>query len=114
MKKLLAWSLFAVILMIGCPFVAVMFAGSAGMAVCFILFFGVNPLFCALCGLSAGKNIRKLWSLPLVTAGLFLMGTWLFFEMKEMAFLIYCVCYFVIGITAMAIGAVINKKNTPV
>ena len=111
MKKLLTWTIFAMILMIGCPWLAVEFAGSAGMAVCFILFFVVNPLFSVVCGVVAGKDIKQLWVLPIITAGLFLTGTWLFFEMGETAFLRYCGCYLIIGFTAMFVSALVNKRK---
>ncbi len=105
MKKLMIWILCAVVLMIGFPWLAVSFAGSAGMAVCFILFFAINPLFAIACGVFAGSNIKKLWALPILVAGLFLLGVWLFFEMGEMAFLWYAGCYLVIGMIAMVLRA---------
>ena len=111
MKKLVNWTILAIILMIGCPWFAVTFAGRAGMAVCFILFFAVNPLFSAVCGVFAGKNINQLWSLPIIAAGLFLAGVWLFFEMGELLFLLYCGCYLTIGIVAMLISSFVNKRK---
>lgn len=102
----------AIFLMIGCPWLAVEFAGSTGMGVCFILFFAVNPLFSAVCGAFAGKNIKQLWALPIITAGLYLAGTWMFFEMGETAFLIYCGCYLIIGIVTMLISAFVNIKRS--
>ena len=96
MKPLIFWSILAMLLMIGCPWLAATFAGSAGMAVCLLLFFGVNPIFSAVCGVFAGKDIKRLWPLPIVVAGLFLAGAWLFFAMGETAFLLYCVCYLMI------------------
>ena len=78
MKKLVGWTTAAVILMIGFPWLAVNFAGDAGMAVCFLLFFAANPLFSAVCGFAASGDIRRLWMLPPMTAGLFLTGTWIF------------------------------------
>ena len=88
----------------------VLFAGSAGMAVCLLLFFAVNPLFSAACGVYAGKNIKRLWFLPVLTAGLFLAGAWIFFDMGEPAFLLYCGCYLLIGIIAMLIRAFLIPK----
>lgn len=111
MKKLITWTMSALILMIGFPWLAVTFAGSAGMAICFILFFAVNPLYAALSGVFAGKNIKQLWSLPIITAGLFLAGAWLFFEMGESAFLLYCGCYLIIGVVAMLISSFVNKRK---
>lgn len=111
MRKLITWTMLAMLLMIGCPWLAVEFAGSAGMAIFFILFFAVNPLFSVVCGAFAGKNIKQLWVLPIIIAGLFLAGSWLFFEMGEIAFLVYCGCYLIIGIIAMLIGAFVNKRK---
>ncbi|MBE6961742.1 MAG: hypothetical protein E7445_04725 [Ruminococcaceae bacterium] len=111
MKKRMAWVISAAVLMIGFPWLAVTFAGSAGMAVCFILFFAVNPLFAAVCGAFAGKDVRQLWILPVITAGLFLAGAWLFFDMGEPAFLLYGGCYFAIGILAMLIRSFVSRQR---
>lgn len=111
MKNLFTWTISALILMIGFPWLAVTFAGSAGMAICFLLFFAINPLFSVMCGAFAGKNIKQLWALPIITAGLFLAGAWLFFEMGETAFLLYCGCYLIIGMIAMLISALMNKRK---
>ena len=111
MKKLIFWMLLILFLMIGCPWLAVEFAGSAGMAVCFILFFAINPVFSAVCGIFAGKNIKQLWILPIITAVLFQAGTWLFFDMGETAFLLYAGCYLIIGIIAMLISAFVSKRK---
>ncbi len=111
MKKLFLWTAFAIILMLGCPWLAVKFAGSAGMAVCFILFFAINPLFSVICGIFAGKDFNHLWVLPIITAGLFLTSTWLFFEMQETAFLLYCGSYLIIDIIATLISFSVNKKK---
>lgn len=111
MKKLVVWMIAAVLIMIGCPWLAVTFAGSAGMAVCFLLFFTINPLFSAVCGIFAGKNIRQYWVLPIVTTGLFLAGAWLFFEMGETAFVIYGAGYLVIGVVAMLLNAMVEGRK---
>ena len=97
------------LLMLGCPWLAVTFAGSAGMAVCFLLFYAVNPVFCAACGIAAGRNIKELWPMPIIAAGLFLAGVWLFFEMGEPAFLLYTGCYLLIGLMAMLLSAAVKK-----
>ena len=111
MKKLITWMMIAIFLMIGCPWIAVKFLGSAGMAVCFVLFYAINPLFSALCGIFAGKNIKQLWGLPIIIAGLFLAGAWMFFEMRETAFLWYSGCYLMIGIISMLISAFLNERK---
>ena len=111
MKKHLGWMAAAAVLMIGCPWMAVAFAGDAGMAVCFVLFFGINPLFSALCGWAAGRDIKRLWILPVGTAGLFLLGVWIFFELGEPGFLVYAGIYLVIGFAAMLLRAALGKRG---
>ena len=58
MKPLIFWSILAMLLMIGCPWLAATFAGSAGMAVCLLLFFGVNPNCCR--GIISGRGVAIL------------------------------------------------------
>ena len=85
--------------------------GDAGMAVCFLLFFAVNPLYSVLIGVFAGKDVKHLWSLPVISAVLFLIGTWIFFDMGETAFILYAAVYLIIGIMAMLISMFIRKKT---
>ena len=111
-NNLVSWSLITIILMIGFPWLAVTFAGDAGMAICFLLFFAINPFFSAISGVFAGINITKLWMQPIITAVLFIAGTWIFFDMGETAFLLYGGIYLVIGTVAMLVSALINSKRT--
>ena len=111
MKRLIVWMILALFLLIGCPWLAVTFAGSMGMAVCFLLFFSVNPLFAVVTGVFAGKNVKRLWSLPIIMAGLYLAGVWLFFEMGEPAFLLYGGCYLVAGVVAMLVSAFVKHRK---
>ena len=109
MKKLLIWTGAAAVLMLICPWLTVTFAGISGMAICFLLFYGVNPLFCAVCGVVAGQNIRRLWPLPILSPALFLAGVWLFFEMGEPDFLLYAACYLGLGTVCMLASAVVAR-----
>ena len=111
MKKLLIWTFLSALLMIGGPWLALKFSGMDAMGICFILFYAVNPLFSVVCGAFAGKNIRQLWVLPLIAAGLFLVGVWVFFEMGEPAFLIYAAGYLVLGGIAMLVSAFIMRRK---
>lgn len=111
MKSVIIITISILILMIGCPWLAVTFAGTAGMAICFVLFFAINPLFSIGCGVFAGKNIKKLWMFPIFNAGMFLVGSWMFFEMGEPAFWLYCGVYLIIGIFSMLVTAWLNKKK---
>lgn len=111
MQNGILWTVTAVFLMIGCPWLAVSLASWDGMAICFLLFFAVDPLFSAVSGVFAGRDIKRLWALPVIAAGLFLAGTWLFFEMGETVFLFYSGCYLVIGIIAMLISNFVRNRK---
>ena len=110
-KNIILWLAASAVVMLAFPWLAVTFVkGDAGMAVCFLLFFAVNPLYSVLIGAFAGKDIRPLWSLPVISAALFLIGTWIFFDMVETAFILYAGVYIVIGIVAMLISMFVRKN----
>lgn len=111
-KNIILWLAASVVVMLALPWLAATFVkGDAGMAVCFLLFFAVNPLYSVLIGAFAGKDVKHLWSFPIVSAVLFLIGTWIFFDMGETAFILYAVVYLVLGIAAMLISMLIRKKS---
>ena len=110
-KNIILWIAVSAVVMLMFPWLAITFVkGDAGMAVSLLLFFAVNPLYSVIVGVFAGKNIRHLWSLPVISAVLFLIGTWIFFDMEETAFILYAVVYFVLGIVVMMISMFIKKK----
>ena len=111
----LLWIAVTAAVMLLLPYLAVTFAkGDAGMAVCFLLFYALNPVYSVVAGIYAGKNSRQLWCLPVVTASLFLIGTWIFFDMGETAFVLYAGIYLILGMCAMLGSALIRKKCSAV
>ena len=108
--KRYGWSLLLVAgVMLLLPWLAVTFVpGDAGMAVCFILFFVVNPMLTL--GMGALAGIRRQWFWPVATAGLFLLGAWLAFSPGEGAFLLYAGVYLALGAAAMLIAALLRKR----
>lgn len=85
--------------MILLPFLAVTFVkGDNGMAICFVLFYVINPLFSIYIGYSTDK-----WIYLIVNSLLFLVGTWIFFDMGEIAFIYYAIVYLLLGLITMLI-----------
>lgn len=110
-KNIILWMAASAVVMLAFPWLAVTFVkGDAGMAVCFLLFFALNPLYSVIFGVFAGKDMKHLWSLPVISAVLFLIGTWIFFDMGEMAFVLYAAVYLALGIVTMLISMIIRKK----
>ncbi len=74
-KNYICWLCLSAAVMFLLPFIAVTFVkGDSGMAVCFLLFYAVNPIYSVIVGFFTGKNIRKMWSLPIFSSILFLLG----------------------------------------
>ena len=88
--------------------------GDGGMAVCFLLFFAVNPITAILLGVFSGGNVRMAWFQPLLFAALFLMGAWVFFAMAEMAFVLYAAAYLILGYAAMLLAWCAAKRKRSV
>ena len=110
-KNFILWLVISAVVMLALPWIVVTFVkGDAGMAVCLILFFAINPIYSVAIGVFAGKDVKHLWSLPIVSAALFLIGTWIFFDIGEMAFVLYAVVYLALGIVTMLISMIIRKK----
>ena len=110
-KDFILWLAISAVVILALPWLAVTFVkGDAGMAVCLLLFFAINPIYFVAIGVFAGKDVKHLWSLPVTSAVLFLIGTWIFFDMGEMAFVLYAVVYLALGIVTMLISMIIRKK----
>ncbi len=113
MKKILVCFLFIAIVMMLAPFLVVTFAGSAGMLLCLILFFVLNPIFSVYIGIWSGKNIKNAWYMPLVNAATFLCSAWLLFDMGELAFVWYAYFYLVLGYIVMSVTAFVYRASVP-
>lgn len=83
----------------------------AGMALCMLLFFIVNPAYSVFAGIISGRNLRKRWYLPVISALLFLAGTWTFFDHTEMWFIAYAAVYIILSFIAAAITRLSLKKK---
>lgn len=112
-KVIITWLAVSIAVMFALPFAVARLASEcSGMALCMILFFIVNPIYSAILGFHCGSDIRRMWDLPLVSSIAFLAGTWLFFDIKEVWFIIYALVYLIIGWSAMGISKYLNNKNT--
>ena len=110
-RQLIIWLSVTVTVMFVLPFAVARLASEcSGMVLCMMLFFIINPIYSVILGFNCGKNIRRMWNLPLVSAIAFLAGTWLFFDIKEIWFLIYAAIYLALGWIAMFIRKAYPKR----
>ncbi len=111
-RAIIIWLAITILVMLALPFAVARLASEcSGMALCMMLFLIVNPIYSAILGYRCGKDIKKMWNLPLVSAVAFLAGTWLFFDIKEIWFLIYAAIYLVLGWIAMFVRKYLNIQH---
>lgn len=110
-KQLILWIGITIAVMFILPFaVAKLASECAGMALCMMLFFVINPIYSIILGIAAGRNIKALWNRPLISAVAFLAGAWIFFDIHELWFIAYAAVYLMIGVIAMLITNHLKKK----
>ncbi len=110
-RKLIKWIGITLAVMFILPFaVAKLASECAGMALCMMMFLVINPIYSIILGIVAGRNIKSLWSLPLISAVAFLTGTWIFFDIHEPWFIAYAAVYLCIGVVAMLITNYLKRK----
>ena len=97
MKKMIPWIIASAVIMLVFPWLAVTFV------------FALNPIYAIFAGVQASREVKRFWALPMITAVLFLAGTWLHFDMGEPAFLLYALIYLLLGAAAMLLSAFIRK-----
>lgn len=109
-RTLMIWLAVSILVMFALPFAIARLASEcSGMALCMILFFIINPIYSAILGYGCGKDIRRMWNLPLVSAIAFLAGTWIFFDIHELWFIAYAGIYLAIGYIAMFISKHLSR-----
>lgn len=111
-RIIITWIAITIAVMFALPFAVARLASEcSGMALCMILFFIVNPIYSAILGFRCGRNIRQMWNLPLVSSIAFLAGTWLFFDIKEVWFIIYATVYLALGWIAMFVRKYLSRQH---
>lgn len=112
MKKIFPWLIASTAILLALPWLAVTFVKSdAGMAVSLFLFFVLNPIYAICAGAYAGRDVKRFWALPVITALFFLAGAWWFFELGESDFILYALVYLILGIAAMLLSQFVRKKR---
>ncbi len=110
-RHVIRWTMITVVVMLVLPFAVARLASEcSGMALCMMLFFIVDPAYSAILGFRCGRDAGRMWSLPVISAILFLAGTWLTFDIREIWFVVYASVYLAIGWIAMVIGKYLTKK----
>ena len=112
MKKNLKVLLFIAAVMFGLPWAAVTFApGDAGMAICFVLFFGMNFICSLFVGIFSGLAVKQRFWLPPANSLIFLLGVWTVFDWGNPDFYGYAIAYLAISMLSMAVTIVVVRNT---
>lgn len=103
-KKVLIAVGLALLVFLLIPFLSVTFAGMAGMSICLLLFFSVDPLVCAVIGAMAGTDIKRLWWLPVAAAAAMPLCFSLCVQEFIPELFIYAALYLIIGLVCMGVA----------
>lgn len=111
MKKNIGAILVMILVMFGLPAAAVTFApGDAGMAIAFILFFGLNPAESMFVGIYSGMDLKHRWYLPPVNGALFLLGVWTVFDWGNPDFYGYAIAYLGVALVSMLTTVIVVRN----
>lgn len=109
MKKLIIWSVISAVLLVVCPVMCFNFMDDGRLLLVMILLVQfVYPLLSLICGLVSGCGINKLYSLPFINSGLFLLSIWLIYG--EFDYLSYTGINLAISLFVMCIVAYMKKR----
>lgn len=112
MKKTLEMVLFTIALICGCPFiVSKMVNGQDGLAMMFVMLFIINPIYCVVAGIAAGKDFFNCLAYPLIIGIVFVAGYMIIFNTNDSGLYLYALIYLVITSISMFITYRIEKKR---
>lgn len=82
---------------------------SAGMMVCIVLFFSLDPMFCLAAAIFAGWDFRRRWFTALFPPAAFLVSAVAVFSADISGFMVYFVIYSAIVLTVTPVTYLVRK-----
>ena len=99
------------LVMICFPAFCVLFiTGDSSLAACFSLFYMVNPIYSLIIGAISGRNVKKSWFNPILSALFFYIGVRVFIGSSDPLFIKYSIIYLLIGLISMFISYYLCTK----
>ena len=81
------------------------------MGVMILLFFIVNPIIAAIINFMIGKDIKKLWWIPILFCIMFLLSYWIMLKEIIWDLMFYAAIYFIIELFFMIISIFVTKNK---
>ena len=113
MKRSVFWAAVSAFVMIALPWLfRSLIQGYPYFAAVYSLLYVLDPIFSAVVGVFAGRDMKALWYLLLFPPLFFLAGIGLLFTLSSVGvFFRYAVLYLALGTAAMLISAAIRKHG---
>ena len=80
------------------------------MGLMMIFFFAVNPITSFVISSFIGKDVKKLWWIPILFAFVFLFSYWLILNDIVLELSVYAITYTLIGYVAMTVSWLVARK----
>ena len=110
-KKLITAIITEIVVLLILPLIFVNLAKPHdAMGLMMILFFAVNPISSVAISSLVGKDVKKLWWIPILFAFVFLFSYWLVLKEIVLDLTIYAIIYTLIGYVAMAVSWIVTRK----
>ncbi|MBR6523220.1 MAG: hypothetical protein IKT39_01230 [Clostridia bacterium] len=100
-----------VVLVFGIPLAAVLFASDAGMAICILSFYLINPILSVGVGVFAGFDFRKRWFSSLYVGIIFMITVCFLLTADEPLFFLYSAIYTFFSFISMLVTSLILKRK---
>ena len=81
------------------------------MGLMILLFFIINPITSAIINSIIGKDIKKMWWMPIMFCIIFLLSYWLVLEEIILDLMFYAIIYLIIGIVFMLLSFFIARRK---
>ena len=81
------------------------------MGIMMLLFFVVNPITTAIINFMVGKDLKKIWWMPILFSIVFLLCYWIVLKEVILDLLFYAGIYLIIGLVFMIISVFVTKRK---
>lgn len=112
-RMFLSYLLITGVIMLAIPWIiGVAAPPEASFAFVLLLLFVADPIWSAVLGIISGTDGHRLWPLPIVNAGLFVLGISLSTQSVSEDFWVYALVYLAIGEVFFAATLLVRRRRT--
>lgn len=81
------------------------------MGIMILLFFIINPIFSFIINFIVGKDVKRMWYMPILFSLIFLISYWIILSEVIIDLLFYAFIYIIIGYISIFISFLLSNKR---